>query len=81
MTAPLQNWEHGAGAFDLGNDAVVCVNASSSMVVVAGHGCGRDGLKPSGRGTFWSGLEVDDEYPEPSWHNLKRHDTEPGDLV
>jgi hypothetical protein len=41
--APLQNWEHGAGAFDLGDDADVCVVASSSAVVAAGHGCGRDG--------------------------------------
>ncbi len=60
-TAPLQNQEHGAGAFDLGDDAVVCVDASSSAVVAAGHGCGRDGLKPSGRRTFRSGVEVDDE--------------------
>jgi hypothetical protein len=64
--APLQiqNWEHGADACDLGEDADVCVDASSPAVVAAGHGCGRDGLKPSGRRTFRSGLEVDDDYPE-----------------
>ena len=70
---PLQNREHGADAFDLGNNAVVCVNASSSVVVAAGHGCGRDSLKPLGRRTFWSGVEVDDDYPEPSWHRSMRH--------
>ena len=67
MTAPLQNREHGADAFDLGDDAVVCVDASSSAVVAAGHGCGRDGVKPSGRRSFWPGSVVDDNYPEPSW--------------
>jgi hypothetical protein len=67
--APLQNWEHGAGAFDLGDDAVVCVDASSSAVVADGHGCGRDGLKPSGRRTYRSGMGVDDDCPEPSWPN------------
>ena len=78
-SAPLQNWEHGAGAFDLGDDADVCVVASSSAVVAAGHGCGRDGLKPSGRRTFRSGLEVDDDYPEPSWHRSMRHGKVLGD--
>ena len=77
--APLQNREHGAGAFDLGDDAVVCVDASSSAVVAAGHGCGRDGLKPSGRRTYRSGLGVDDDCPEPSWHRSTRHGTVLGD--
>ena len=77
--APLQNREHGADAFDLGNGAVISVNVSSSAMVGAGHACGRDGLKPSGWRTFWSGVEVDGDYPKPSWHNLKRHDTELGD--
>ena len=76
---PLQNWEHGADDFNLGDDAVVCVDASSSAVVAAGHGCGRDGLKPSGWRTFWSGLEVDDDFPEPSWHSSMRHSTVFGD--
>ena len=73
--APLQNREHGVDAFDLGNNAVICVDASSSVVVAAGHGRGRDGLKPSGRRIFWAGLEVDDDFPEPSWHRLMRHGT------
>jgi len=77
--APLQNREHVADAFDLGDDAVICVDASSSAVVAAGHGCRRDGLKPLGRSTFWSGLEVDDDYPGPSWHRLMRHGTVFGD--
>jgi hypothetical protein len=33
------NQEHGASAFNLGNDAVICVVPPSSAVVVAGHGC------------------------------------------
>jgi hypothetical protein len=77
--APLQNQKHGANAFDLGNKAVVCVDTSSSTVVAAGHRCRKDGLKPSGWRTFWSGVEVDDNYRKPSWHKLKRHDTECGD--
>jgi hypothetical protein len=57
---PLSNREHGAGAFDLGDDTVNCVVAPSSVVVVAGQGCGRDGVIPSGWRSCWSGLEVDD---------------------
>jgi hypothetical protein len=81
MTAPLQiqDWEHGADACNLGDDADVCVVASSSAVVAAGHGCGRDGLKPSGRRTFRSGSKVDDDYPEPSWHRSMRHGKVLGD--
>ena len=78
-TAPLQNREHGADAFDLGDDAVVCVVDPSSAVVAAGHGCGRDGVIPSGRRTYRSGLGVDDDCPEPSWHRTMRHGTVLGD--
>jgi hypothetical protein len=78
-SAPLQNLEHEAYAFDLGDDADVCFVASSSAVVAAGHGCGRDGLKPLGRRTFWSGWEVDDDYPKPSWHRSMRHGKVLGD--
>ena len=77
--APLQNREHGADAFDLGGNVVVCVDASSSAVVAAGHGCGMDGLKPSGWRNFWLGVEVDDDYPKPSWHRLMCHGTVFGD--
>jgi hypothetical protein len=62
-TAPLQNLqnlEHKANAFNLGDDAVICVVAPSSAVVVAGHGCRRDNVKPSGQRACWLGLEVDD---------------------
>ena len=51
---PPQNWEHGANAFDLGDNADVCVVASSSAVVAAGHNCGRDGLKPLGFANYCS---------------------------
>ena len=73
--APLQNWEHGAGAFNLGDDTDVCVFASSSAVVVAGHSCRRDGLKPWGRRTFWWGWEVVGNHPKPTWHMPMRRDT------
>jgi hypothetical protein len=36
--APRPNREHGASAFDLGNNVVDCVVAPSSAVVVAGRG-------------------------------------------
>jgi hypothetical protein len=48
MMVSLHNREHGTGAFNLGNNTVVCVVALSSAVVAAGHGCGRDGPKPLG---------------------------------
>ncbi len=79
--APLQNWEHGASAFDLGDDAVICVVGPSSAVVAAGHGCGMDGIEPSGRRSFWLGSEVDDDFLEPSWHRSMHHDTVIGDGV
>jgi hypothetical protein len=79
--SPPQNREHGAGAFDLGDNAVVCVVGPSSAVVAAGHGCGRDGVKPLGRRSFRSGSEVDDDNPKPSWHRPKCHGTELGDGV
>jgi hypothetical protein len=74
-SAPLQNREHGAGAFDLGGDADVCVVTSSSAVIAAGHGCGRDGLKPLGRRTFRSGWEVVGDHPEPTWRTPMLRDT------
>ena len=77
--ALLQNREHGAGAFDLGNDAVVCVVDPSSTVVAAGHGCGRDGVKPSSRRSFWPGLVVDGVYPKRSWLRSMHHGTVLGD--
>ena len=58
---------------------VICVVGPSSAVVAAGHDCGRDGLIPSGRRSFRSGSEVDDDNPKPSWHRPKRHGTELGD--
>jgi hypothetical protein len=73
--APLQNWEHGAGAFNLGNDAVVCVVGPSSVVVVAGHDCGRDGLIPLGWRACRSGWEVVGDHPEPTWRMPMRRDT------
>ena len=44
-------------------------------MVAAGHGCGRDGVEPSGRRAFWSGLEEDVDFPKPSWHRSMRHET------
>ena len=76
---PLQNREHGAGAFDLGDNAVVCVVGPSSAVVAAGHGCGMDGVDPSGRRSFRPGLEVNVDFPKPSWHRSMHHGTVFGD--
>jgi hypothetical protein len=76
---PLQNREHGAGAFDLGDNAVVCVVGPSSAVVAAGHGCGMDGVDPSGRRSFRPGLEVNVDFPKPSWHRSMHHGTVIGD--
>ena len=79
MMAPFQNQKHGANAFDLGNNAVICVVGPSSAVVAAGHGCGRDVIIPSGWRTYRSELEVDNDCPEPSWHRSKLRGTVLGD--
>ena len=78
-TAPLQNREHRADAFNLGGDAVVCIVGPSSAVVAAGQGCGRDGVIPSGRRTYRSELGVDHDCPEPSWHRSTHHGKVLGD--
>ena len=79
QTVPLQNRDHEANAFDLSNGAVVCVIGPSSEVVAAGHGCGRDGIKPLRQWSSWLGPVVDDDCPEPTWHRLMRHNTVFGD--
>jgi hypothetical protein len=73
--APLQNREHGAGAFDLGDNAVVCVVGPSFAVVAAGHDCGRDGLIPFGRRACRLGWEVVGDHPKPTWRTPMRRDT------
>ncbi len=57
----LQNLEHKADAFNLGDNTVVCVVVPSSTVVAAGHRCRRDNVKSLGWRACWSGSEVDDE--------------------
>jgi hypothetical protein len=73
--APLQNREHGADAFDPGDDKVDCFIAPASFVVTADHDPGRDDGGPLGRRFCWSGLEVVGDNPEPTWRMPMRHDT------
>ena len=79
MISGIQNREQGAGAFDLGDDAVFCVVGPSSAVAAAGCGCGMDGSEPSGPEVFLGGSEVDVDFPGPSWHRSMRHGTAFGD--
>jgi hypothetical protein len=73
-TAPLQNREHEADAFNMGNVAVVCVVDFSSAMVAAGHGCGRDGVKLLGWRSSWSRLVVDKKSPnQPGIGDAPRH--------
>jgi hypothetical protein len=53
--APLQNWEHGADAFDPGDDKEDCFVELTSFVVMADHDPGRDDGGPLGRRFCWSG--------------------------
>jgi hypothetical protein len=75
---PLQNREHGANAFDSGEDEDDCFDAPTSFVVTADHNPGRDDGGSLGWRFCWSGLEVDGDYPKPTRRTLVRHDTTTG---
>jgi hypothetical protein len=62
--APLLNWEHGANAFDRGNNEDDCFVAPASFVVTADHNPGRDDGGPLGWRFCCLGLEVDGNYPK-----------------
>jgi hypothetical protein len=71
----LQNWEHGADAFNPGNGKDDCFVAPASFVVTADHDPRRDDGGPLGWRFYWSGLEVVGNYPELTRRTPMRHDT------
>ncbi len=73
--APLQNREHGADAFNPGNDEDDCIVEPASFVVTADHDPGRDDGGPLGRRFCWSGWEVVGNHPEPTWRTPMHRDT------
>ncbi len=73
--APLQNREHGANAFDPGDDEDDCFVEPASFVVTADHDPGRDDGGPLGRRFCWSGWEVVDNHPKLTRRMPMRRDT------
>jgi hypothetical protein len=73
--APLQNQEHGANAFDPGNDKGDCFVKPASFVVTADHDPGRDDGGPLGQRFCWSGWEVVGNHPKLTRHTPMRRDT------
>jgi hypothetical protein len=73
--APLQNWEHGADAFNPGNNEVDCFVKLASFVVTADHDPGRDDGGPLGQRFCWSRWEVVGDHPEPTRRTPMRRDT------
>ncbi len=73
--APLQNREHGANAFDPGNNEVDCFVELASFVVTADHNLGRDDGGPLGRRFCRSGWEVVGNHHELTRRTPMRRDT------
>ncbi len=73
--SPLQNQEHGADAFNPGDDEDDCFVEPASFVVTADHDPGRDGGGPLGWRFCWLGWEVVGDHPEPTCHTPMRRDT------
>jgi hypothetical protein len=73
--SPLQNREHGADAFDPGDNEDDCFVEPASFVVTADHNPGRDDEGPLGRRFCWSGWEVVGDHPEPTRCMPMRCDT------
>jgi hypothetical protein len=71
----LQNREHGADAFNPGNDEDDCFIVPNSFVATADQDPGRDDGGPLGRRFCQSGSEVVGDYPEPTRCTPMRHDT------
>jgi hypothetical protein len=72
---PLQNWEHGANAFDPGDNKDDCFVEPASFVVTADHDPGRDDGGPLGRRFCQSGWEAVGNHPELTWHKRMHCDT------
>ena len=79
MMPPLQNQEHWADAFDLGDDEDVCFVVPAPSMVTADHCPGRDDGGPSGQKICRLGSEVAANHPKPTRRTLMRRDTKPGD--
>ncbi len=73
--APLQNWEHGANAFDPGKDEDNCFIELASFVVTTDHNPGKDDRGPLGWRFCRLGWEVVGDHPEPTRHMPMRRDT------
>jgi hypothetical protein len=71
----LQNLEHEADAFNLGDDEDDWFVKPASFVVTADHNPGRDDRGPLGRRFCWSGWEVVGNHPKPTRHTPMRHNT------
>jgi hypothetical protein len=71
----LQNLEHEADAFDLGNDEDDWFVEPASFVVTADHDPGRDDGGLLGRRFCWSGWEVVGDCSEPTRRMPIRRDT------
>ncbi len=74
--APFQDQEHGANAFNPGNDEDDCFVVPTSFMVTADHDPGRDGGGPLGWRFCRSGSMVVGNYPKLTWRTPMRHDTE-----
>ncbi len=73
--APLQNREHGADAFDPGDNKDDCFVEPTCFVVTADHDPGRDDGGPLGQRFCWLGWEVVGNHPKPTWRTPMRRDT------
>jgi hypothetical protein len=74
-TAPLQNREHGADAFDPGDEEDDCFVEPASSMETADHDPGRDDGGPLGWRFCQSGWEVVGNHPEPTRRTPMRRDT------
>jgi hypothetical protein len=73
--APLQNQEHGANAFDPGDNKDDCFVEPASFVVTADHDPGRDDGGPLGERFCRLGWEVVGNHPELTRRTPMRPDT------
>ncbi len=74
--APLQNQDHGADAFNLGNNEDDCFVVPASFLVTTDHDPGRDDRGPLGRRLCRSGWEVvGDDHSKLTRHMPMRRDT------
>ncbi len=75
MTTLLQNQEHGADAFNPGDDEDNCFVAPTSFMVTADHDPRRDDGGPLGWRFCWLESEVVSNYPKPTRLTPMCHDT------